>query len=211
MIEDIEDDYDDYPAEEAGYAWDAWDVLTAGEIKRHDAIVHASADELAKLDPAGLDDLDRWAYARASRRLADEDGFLDAVRLILTSGEEHRALERSEIFGAAIDAMARSGAHDEAALHLAAARKQWPDDPAFEALAVVVAARRDAAAADPAVDEFMQKYSADSEALFELAEDLVALEQVEPAKRLLDGAEAAARKKAASTLVDIQLLRSKLG
>ncbi len=209
MIDDIEDNYPEYLADERGYAWDAWDVLAADVIRRHDAIARASADDLAALDPAGLDDLDRWAFARASRELMDLDGFFDAARLVMASSDEHRGVSYAEVFISAIEALSDAGLGDEASLHLRTFRERWPEDTQAARLSVWIAARGPdlATSLEDAIAELMD----DAEAMFEIGEDLAAIGASEHALTALDAAAALADTHGLrALLLDIALLRADL-
>lgn len=207
MIEDIEDNYPEYLEDELGYAWDAWDVLPADVIRRHDSIVTASAHELDSIDPAALDDLDRWAYARACRRSGDVDGFLSAARLVVASKEAHHGLQYAEVFIATIGLMATEGLGDEALLHLSEFRERWPEDSRAVRLEASVTIRQDP---QKAIDTALTDAADDADRLFEIAEDVAQLHPT-GAEQLLQAAESLARgEEATSLLLDIDLLRAEL-
>lgn len=208
MIDDIEDNYPEYLEDERGYTWDAWDVLPANVIRRHDAIVDSTAEELSRLDPAGLDDLDRWALARASRAVGDQERFLDATRLILASDEEHRGISYADVFVAAIEAFADEGLGDEAMLHLATLRERWPDDARATRLAVYVAAR--SGILETAVERALVDAAEDAELLYEIAEDLVVIAPRAAARILAKASAQAHAESRVSLQLDIELLRAKL-
>lgn len=211
MIRDIEDNYPEYLDDELGYAWDAWDILPADVIRRHDALVAATQSELADIDPAGLDDLDRWAYARACRRAGDIDGFLEAARLVLASEQGHRGLNYPDVYVATIQAMARAERIDEANLHLEQLRERWPEDTRSVRLAVFVASVWDVASAREALNDAIEHHQDDAELLFEIAEDLHVTERPELCREALLAVEAAAeRTGATAVLVDVTVFREKL-
>lgn len=209
MIDDIEDNYPEYVEDVRGYAWDAWDVLPADVIRRHDAIQDASPTELTALDPAGLDDLDRWAYARASRAAGDVDGFLEAARLVLASKEDHRGLSYVDVHVSAIEALASAGHVDEASLHLATFRSRWPDDRRATRLAVWIAAR--GPDLDAAITDALSEAANDGDLLYEISEDLAAAGASAEALAVLAKAEGVATSEGRRALMlDIALLRDQL-
>ena len=204
MTDDIIDDYPDYLDDERGYAWDAWDVLPADVIARHDAIAAGSADDLDALDPAGLDDLDLWAYARVWRKLGKQDEFLDAVRLLLASKDEHRGLRYADVWVEAIESLSRAGACDEAALHLRSFRERWPTDSRADRLQAWIAVH-DGRAEDGA-REAVATIVDDAELLFEVAEDYVRLGQ-DAALLIARCRELAEQQGRTALVLDIDLLQ----
>jgi hypothetical protein len=212
VIVDIEDNYLEYVDDERGYTWDAWDVLSADVIRRHDDVLRSSAEELAALDPAGLDDLDRLAYGRASRRHGDLDGFLDAGRLILASGRNHRGVDYRGVYAAVIETLARQTAFDEARLLHEEMGDRWPDDEEVDRLQVWIALHFDEASAAAAIEDVLSRRGRDPELIFELCEDALTAGRAELASQLLARTEAVAREENLSAiLVDVELLREKLG
>jgi hypothetical protein len=208
MIDDVEDNYLEYLDDERGYAWDAWDLLPADVVRRHDGIVHATSDELARLDPATLDDLDRWAYARACESRADREGFTGAARLIAASDAEHLGVDYAEVFIALIEKLADDGTGDEAQLLLRTFRERWSDDTRAARLEVYIGART--GDAERSLAEAMTEVGDDGERLFEIAEDLLAAGAIEQARRVLGHATDVAREQdLRPLLLDIELLRGR--
>lgn len=213
MIEDIEDDYPTYVTDELGYAWDAWEIVTSDEMRRHDELLAASADELSQIDPGTLDDLSRWAYARRARELQGEDAFIDVARLVLGStaegaGTAHPALDYAEVHYAVAASLANVGALDEAAVVVSAATTSWPDDSDLRRLDVCIAVRSRPEVAAARVEKFVDDHAGDAELLFELAEDLAGMGMVELAGVALDACQVAAT--GTSTMIDVELLREEL-
>lgn len=208
MIDDIEDNYPEYLDDERGYQFDAWDVLPADVVRRHDAIAQADAARLAELDPAGLDDLDRWAYARASRNAGDQSGFLAGARLIITSTEDHRGLDYADVFVAVIEAHADAELGDEAALHLRTFRERFPDDGRAVRLEVYLAARTERLA--DVLTAAINEVRDDAERLFEIAEDLASVDDAASGRVLDRAAQLATQQRQRSLLLDIALLRDVL-
>lgn len=211
MIEDIQDDYPEFLDDQLGYAWDAWDVLGSDEIRRHDAIAASTAEELAGLDPEAMDDLDRWAFARAARRLGDADAFLRATRLLLDPKGTHRGLEYREIFAVAVQVLGEQGAFEEAELHLQVMSESWPHDTDVERLSARVAFLSDPARGTQAFSSLLARWSDQPELLFEVATDLVALGDRTFAETALQACvEAAQATGEEAALVDVALLREEL-
>ncbi len=211
MIQDIEDNYPDYVDDERGYAWDVWDVLAADVMRRHDDVLNSSPEALGRLDPGGLDDLDRWAYARASRRHGDLEGFLDAGRLIVASERGHRGIDYRGVFATIIETLAREGATDEARLLHEEMANRWPGNDEVERLHVFIALQFDEEHALEAVDGVLERRPDDAELFFELSEDAHHAGRPALAGELLRHAEESARRQGhTAILVDIELFKKQL-
>lgn len=210
MIEDIEDNYPDYLDDELGYVWEAWDILPADAIRRHDEIFAMGAGELRALALDQLDDLELWAYARAQRRLGDQGAFLAALRVMFIAEGKHPAIDYADARASLIEALIDAGELPDAAQHLAEARSEFPDDPAFVRLEVhhAFAAGEEAGAATMA--STIEAHGDDAELLYELAEDFARVGRPERARELLVIARRAAERHARAALVDIELLEQRL-
>ncbi len=206
----IEDNYPEYLDQAFGYAYEVADVMTQAEIARHEGIVHASADELDALDPSALDDFDRWALARAWRRLGEVERYLDTARLLLASEAEHPVIIYSEISrGVALD-LADAGRLDEALEQLRVHLQRWDSDiQARELKGIIefVATGDDATALEELVAEFPD----DAELRLDIAEDLWRFGGIEAARTWVHNARSAAvASDDRAALVDIELLETRI-
>lgn len=87
----IADDYPEVGVEVGAYGALDWDRLPAEKVRRHDALVAASPDEVETADLDGLSDFLRWAVARAALRGDLLDRFLEVARLILSTESDSRS------------------------------------------------------------------------------------------------------------------------
>src|SRR5690554_1990939 len=70
------DTYEEYLDDEWGYAYDAWDIVTQHDVRRHDVLLHADVALLEVQIDTDLDDLQRFAVARAWRRHGNSSEYL---------------------------------------------------------------------------------------------------------------------------------------
>ncbi len=205
VIEDLEDDYPEYVEEELGYQWDAWDVVTTAQMRRHDAILAGARDGL---QVGELNDLERWAWARAARRAGDDAGFLAAALAILRAPTDHVAIDYRDVTVAAAIASAKAGSHGEAFELLEGGLQRWPEDQDLLRCRALVRISEGKSSPQDVVAEMLEGHADAPEMLFELAEDL---REGHPREslRIIDSLERTLADDS-STRVDIALLRADL-
>lgn len=192
--QDLVDDYPGYLGDALGYHFDARDTLTLAQLHRHDDLLHADPATLEAVKLAEIGDLDRWAVARAAQRRGDLDAFLEAARLVLAGELEHPAIAYDEVFHATIGAAIDGGRLDEAARLVEAFRDAWPEEPVVDLLEVRLAYRQGLDAGRARAHALAEANPDDGELRYELAEDLLAMGEVEEAGRWLDQAQAVAER-----------------
>ncbi|MFU8806634.1 MAG: hypothetical protein ACNA8W_22690, partial [Bradymonadaceae bacterium] len=121
------DYYEEYLDDELGYRFEAWDVISIEALRRHDVILHAAEPYLANLKSEDLDDLDRWALARARLRQGNVEAYLSWGLEIARSEANHPAIHYPDLTGRILLDHARQGLLDEAADLLASYRERWPE------------------------------------------------------------------------------------
>jgi hypothetical protein len=209
---DIEDNYESYLDDELGYAWGVWDRTTLANIARHDDILHAVSDDIAALDPAGLDDLQRLALARACRRHDDPEGELDSLRLIVSDSMEHPGVNYVEVVDRTVARLCGALLFDEAEVIIERLEAQeWCAQPQLYMRALVRLASETSMGRD-AFEELLIDAPDDPELRFDVAEDLIRFGRMDDANELLDDAEQVANRTGnKAVLVDIELLRAGIG
>jgi thioredoxin-like negative regulator of GroEL len=209
---DVEDNYESYLDDELGYAWGVWDRTTLAEIARHDAILEATGDELRSTDPAGLDDLQRLALARAARRSGDLEGELDALRLIATPPMEHPGVDYIDVVDLLSSRLCDAQLFDEAEHFIDRLEAEEWCEVTREYTRALVALASDRSLGRSAFEEILRNSPDDPELRYDIAEDLARYGQLDTAHELLDEAElVATRTGIDAVLVDIELLRATIG
>jgi tetratricopeptide (TPR) repeat protein len=205
---DIEDNYPEYPEDEYGYTYDAWDLLTLEETDRHDELITSSPEVLESLDTDELDDLERLAVARASRRIGETDRFITTCREMLESESRHPAIVYPEI---AIFA-GRELASDDKPRALA-----WLDE-FYERAQELMEGRILRAVLQTLVsdeselmDSIIEEYGDEAEMYYEVAEEFDRQGDTDAARSWLEQAREKANATGdRATLIDVDLLAREL-
>ena len=206
----IEDNYPEYLEHEYGYAYEVADVMPQAAIARHEALLHAAPEELDALDLASLDDFQKWAVARAWRRLEDHHRFLEISRAILASTEEHPVVIYSEISRWVAQQLAGDDKLDEAKQLLTDHLQRWPSDVQAEELLGVVEFLGEDGTDEP-LRALAARFPADAELRYEIAEDLWRFGERQAAAAWVEEARLAAEQSAdEAALVDIELLAERI-
>ncbi len=207
-IQDLEDNYPEYLDDALGYAYSAWDATPEAEVLAHDRVLFA--DSMDGLDPAGLSDLERWAYARRAAKSGDTEAFVSATEMILASKEPHPALAIEEIYVRAIDVVADAQRFDEADEWVARLKKAFPEYEDLPLIEAILVARQDAGRGHVALEKLVAS-DIDDETWIDLVSELLrigrrelALTWISLAKRRLT------ETKNRTGLVDIRLLENQL-
>jgi hypothetical protein len=205
----VEDNYPEYLEHEFGYAYEVDDVMSQAAIARHQTLLHADAAELEDTDVDGLDDFQRWAVARAWRRLGKTERYVDGCRALLETDNAHPVIIYSEISRGLAHHLIDADRLDEARQILDEHFEHWASDVQARQLAAII----DLLEADneAALEELCADYPDDAELRFEIAEDLWRFGRVEAARRWLERAGEVARSSGDhAALVDIELLGDRL-
>lgn len=206
----VEDNYPEYLEHEYGYAYEVADVMSQAEIARHEELLHADASALETVDTDNLDDFQKWAVARAWRRLGDHDRFLEIARALLDSDEEHPVVIYSEISRWVAHELAGAEKLDEAKALLDRHLQRWESDVQARELAAVVAFLKDDAD-DSQLQALAAEFPADAELRYEIAEDLWRFGRRQAAEQWLEEARRAADQSADEAVkVDIELLAGRI-
>jgi hypothetical protein len=206
----IEDNYPEYLEHEYGYAYEVADVMSQTAIVRHEELLHADTDELEAVALDSLDDFQKWAVARAWRRLGNTERFFGACETLLDSKEEHPVVIYSEISRWLAEELARAERLEEAHERLASHLERWPSDVQAQELIGIIDLLANEGD-DTRLRELVAEYPADAELRFEIAEDLWRFEKLDAARAWLDEArEAATSTGDQAALVDIELLAARI-
>ncbi|QDG49811.1 hypothetical protein FIV42_03370 [Persicimonas caeni] len=206
----IEDNYPEYLEHEYGYAYEVADVMSQAEIMRHEELLHADTATLEGLELDSLDDFQKWAVARAWRRLGDHERFLDVSKQLLDSQKEHPVVIYSEISRWVAQELAGADKLEDAKDLLTKHLARWDSDvQARELMGIVefLTAEGD----DSTLRQLADEYPADAELRYEIAEDLWRFGKHRAAERWLDEARQAAEQSGdEAALVDIELLATRI-
>ncbi len=201
---DLEDDYPEYVDETWGYAWDVWDTTHARNISRHRKILAEGSDD----DPAGLSNFDRWALVRHQQESGEP--FLDSLRLMLTSPQDHGGLNLPEIFEFAIRALAHHGLFDEAEHAEQKLEELWPEYPGLS-LASMTRKALEGRDREELAHEAIESWSEDVDQLIDFAKEWRYLGESEMARKTLSAARSIAQTNDdRPSLLDIELMLSEL-
>ncbi|MFB6262776.1 MAG: hypothetical protein ABEL76_03975 [Bradymonadaceae bacterium] len=207
------DDYPYYLDQTWGYSYRARDVVSVAALERHDELVEADPGTLGDVDVGELDDFLTWAVARAARANGALDEFVDRVDGILTSDDDHPALNYREVHLTAARTCLRDGRFDRARDLLDSFEHRWPDRamPARRESCLLALEADGPEAARERVEAFLEVFT-DPEAALELAEDLNEVGSDELAGDALRKARRRAEERGdGALLVDIELLERRLG
>lgn len=201
----IADNYSSYIDDELGYNYQAWDITSLDEIRSHDRIVHASAETLRDLDATSLNDLERWALARACRKNQQIELFFSICAQLIASNTTHPALNYAEILENYLEELARAGRLEQARIILSANQSHAPSSDLPGKLALLAG---DEQAATNDFESLASKHPDDAELRFDIAENFALAGFFQPALQWLQKAQQVAEHIGdQALLVDIELLR----
>lgn len=225
----IEDNYTEYLNDECGYAYDMADRMTQPEIAMQDLLVDRSAAELRALEGKVPDDANEfilWTLARAWEQAGDLERYFELCAQLLDGADEHRLIISSEISRLVARQRAEIGDFSRARQRLRTHLQRWPEDDQAEQLAALVEYLQRSAARvsldavdaadisgpdeDSALHAFAQRFPDDAEIRYEIAEDLWHFQRPDAASTWLDRAREIALEYDPATLVDIELLDSRI-
>lgn len=201
----IADNYSSYTEDERGYNYQAWDITRIEEIRSHDRILHRDKNELISLDATMLNDLERWAFARALRMHQLIDAFFDQCEQLITSKSNHPALNYLEILEAYAEELAGANQLDKAKNII---KNTPPDDLSLDLEGRLSLLARDENGARTIFASLITEHPEDAELHFDIAENFARHGFKESALEWLNTAQAAAKRtKDDALVVDIELLR----
>jgi hypothetical protein len=185
----------DHMAEELGYRECDWSRLSEDEINRHDEVLDFEPEQLRELDLESESDLIKWAAAQAWADLDDDAAFLETALMLVRSGNNHAAIDYAEICVELLNDAIIEGDWDHAAELLDDIERLVPDDISvrarYEATIKVMRGEREEGLA--MMQEILDNAGDDAGLVLAVGEDLIACEELERAKEVLDGAEELAR------------------
>lgn len=210
----IEDNYEEYLDDECGFSYDHADRMTPEDFAAQDAILHASPEELQAMEGAALEPpegLKLWMLARAWERLADAPRYFELCAQLLDAELEHPLVIYSEISRRVARQRAKAAEFSLARERLRAHLERWPEDLQAEQLsALIVYLESGDAADDSALRAFVARFPKDAEIRYEIAEDLWHFGRLQAASDWLHKAREVATQHDLTTLVDIELLSTRL-
>lgn len=212
----IEDNYEEYLDDERGFAYDFADRMTAEDIAAQDATVDATALDLRALDdaaPEPPDALHLWMRARAWERLGNMERYFELCDQLLDVLPEHPLVVYPEISRRVARQRAAQADFSTAQQRLRTHLERWPEDLQAEQLATIIDyLARSAEDVDDAtaLRAFAARFPEDAEIRYEIAEDLWHFERPEAASAWLEDAREVATQHDLTTLVDIELLQTRL-
>ena len=210
----IGDGYPEYTEDERGYTYHASEVISAAESRRQEAIHRAPPEELQSLVQqfAPLSDLERWTLLQWYRRNEDWEAAANTAKSFFEIDLTHPALQFFEVFAE----IARLGClHDREDLVTRALDRLIDECPDSEKFLDLFRAQLHLYRGDPpsAHQGFLDHLpdDADTDLLFEIAEDFVRFDAPDLAQLWIDRArEHATGVDDSTSLVDLDLLQKSL-
>lgn len=191
-------------AEELGYRECDWERLDEAEIDRHDDVLDWSPEQLRELDLDAESDLILWAAAQAWADLDDDAAFHDIALRIVRSDNQHPAVDYAEICVELINDEILEGDWDVAVKLLDDLQRLVPDDASvrarYEATITIMRGERDKGLA--MMQEILDNAGDDAGLVLAVGEDLIACEELDRAKEVLEGAEELARTENDAELIE---------
>lgn len=212
--ESLGDPYDEYLEDEWGYAYAAWSGFTQQELRRHDELLHGDIALLEALEEDDLDDLQRFAVARAWRRQGNLENYLLWGLRVAYSKAEHPALVYPDVVARLTLDLARAADTERARALLLNYRERWTElKVEAQHLEINIALLAGDSEQAQTLYESLMTELQDEGALpaLELAEDALASAQEALAIQWLEDArQRALDTKDSALLVDIELFAREL-